>query len=170
MHINLIIGAIFILALWWLLRETRARKKEQKAEPAAMLKDELEKRRVGQEKSRRAAERLASLKKQRMLPVLEGVREMIAALSGEERSRGAMSAVENGPAVVLALKYRGKEEAFILEWDVKYFDLELFSSQSSLANVTGNYSIRLPDGSVAREEEFSPFMRTLSGLIADRFA
>lgn len=174
MHINLIIGAIFLLALWWLLRETRARKKAQKTEPAAMLKDEFEKRRAEQEKSRRASERLAELKKKRMAPVLEGTHEMIAALSAtlaaEKREPEGISVAENGQALVLALKYRGHEEAFILEWDVKNFDLELFSGTSSLANVNGAYIIRMPDGSMAREEEFSPFMRMLSGLIADRFA
>lgn len=170
MHINLILGAVFILALWWLLRETGARKKAQKAEPAAMLKDELEKRRAAQEHSRRATERLAALKKERMAPVLGGLREMVEALSDDDRKSGVMSVAENGPSAVLNLKYAGKEEAFILEWDVRSFDLELFAGEASLSGVSGTYTIRLPDGSTAREAEFPSFMRTVSGLIADRLA
>lgn len=170
MHINLILGAVFLLALWWLLREARARKKEQKADPAAMLKDELEKRRAAQEHGRRAGERLAALKKERMSPVLDGLRGMIAALPAKDRERGGITAAGNGSSVVLSLKYADKEEAFILEWDVRHFDLELFAGEASLSGTPGSYTARLPDGSIVREVELPAFMRALSGLIADRLA
>lgn len=170
MHVNLFLGLIFLLALWWLLRETRARKKDRTAEPAAMLKDELKKRRAAQEHGRRAARRLEALKKERMAPVLEGLREMLAALPPEDRERGVMSVAPDGSSVALTLKYAGREETFILDWDVKNFDLELFAGAAALTGVGGAYGIRLPDGSTVREAEFPAFMRALSGIIADRLA
>lgn len=168
MHINLIIGLVFFAALWWVIREFRADRKAKKADPGGMLKNELEKRRAAQEKSRRASLRLEKLKKERLAPVLNGLREMIRALPQKDREAGAMRVDEKDGAIEVTLGHGEETETLELGWDVKNFDLELFAGEAALTGAGGDYIIRMPDGSMLRRADFADFMRTLSGLIADR--
>lgn len=188
MHINLIIGLVFILAVWWLLREARARKKA-KAEPADMLKNELKKRQEAQEQKQRAADRLASLKNEHLSKMMEAVEQMRDALkSNSGQSLSAMREEDGISLAVRSCENTGKtratpsgangsghaasecEDIFYLEWNVRNFDLEVFSGTGSLRHVQGDYIIRMPDGSIVREKDFPGFMRAISGLIADRLA
>lgn len=168
MHINLIIGLIFLVTLWWFIRTLSADRRAKKTDPGGMLKDELEKRRAAQEKSRRATQRLAQLKGERLAPVLAGVRKMIDALPEKDRAAGLIRAAENNDAIEVTLERGGKSETLVLDWNVRNFDLELFAGTAALTGAAGDYIIRLPDGSMLRKAEFADFMRALSGLLADR--
>lgn len=181
MHINLILGLVVILAIWWLLKN-RQERKAANAEPADMLMDEISKRREAQLASTRAINRMRNLREQNMRPVAEGLKKMAAALpkNGPEQ----IIIEDNGELVRLTLHYAIKKELpdsperkpdinseiFEMEWNVKNFDIELFSGSSSLQSVSGEYIIRMKDGTILKETELTGFMRRVSALIADRLA
>lgn len=181
MHINLILGLIVVLAVWWLLKNHRENK-NSRAEPADMLMDEISKRRAAQDASKRATERLAALRTEKIRPVVDGLEKMARALPDSASS--GMELADRRENVRLTLSYPLKKEradnperepeiiseTFDIEWNIKNFDLELFSGSSSLQSVPGEYIIRMKDGTMLQESDFSGFMRRLSGIIADRLA
>jgi hypothetical protein len=142
-----------------------------------MLLGEIGRRRAAKLESKAAVERLLRLKTERLRPVAEGAREMIAALP-EGASRGSMRLQDEGSKIRLFLDYASVNppeqisESFILEWDVKNFDLEVFGGleQERADRVAGYYLIRLPDGILLKETEAGALLRRLSGLVADRLA
>ncbi len=174
MHINLILGFLVIIAVIWLVKSYRAQKAE-KAEPAQMLMDEMGKRRQAHDEGKRAGERLLELRIKRLRPVVQGVNDMKNALRPGE-SKGSLTVQDEGQTAVLHLEYKPRpesdpaRESLFLEWNVKNFDIELFSGQSSLQSVPGVYIIRMQDGAIIAEPDFNSYMRRLSGLIADRLA
>ncbi|MCL1915489.1 MAG: hypothetical protein FWG17_02075 [Desulfovibrionaceae bacterium] len=181
MHVGLISGLLVLLALGWLVLNFQRRRHERRT-PADMLLDELNLRRSTQEGNRRARERLEELKRARLRPVVEGVLEMIRALPGEgcgrlrlrDEERRALLEVpivpkgygERGEGI----GQEGQTETLTLEWDIRDFDLGFFAGADSLEGASGDYFLRLPDGSLIREAEFTVFMRRLSALLADRLA
>ncbi|MDR2503177.1 MAG: hypothetical protein LBD82_02140 [Deltaproteobacteria bacterium] len=172
MHINLLLGLVVLLAAWWLIRSRQNRKTAQK-KPAAMLLDEIGKRRAVRHESKRASEKLMRLKAERLRPVVEGVRDMIHALDEEGGAQAQrLRLTDEGRRAELEICHCGAEETetLILEWDVRDLDLDFFAAEDPLPDAQGDYIIRTPDGALLREAELTPFMRRLSGLIADRLA
>ena len=166
MHINLILGAVFILAIWWLLRQAGERRRAAKTQPAAMLRDEISRRREAIEQSERAATRLAGLKKEKAAQIFEALDDMLEALPPEYHN---MHSENMGEEVALSVQYKDKKkDTFHLFWDTRNFDLSFFASNETLKNVPGDYIVRMPDSSLLREPDFQSYIRRLSGLIADR--
>ncbi|MCL1889884.1 MAG: hypothetical protein FWF99_05215 [Desulfovibrionaceae bacterium] len=181
MHVGLILGLMVLLAFGWLALSFRRRRHEFRR-PADMLLDELNLRRSTQEGKLRARERLEDLKRARLRPVVEGVLEMIRALPGESGGRLRLRDEERRAVLEISAVpggygeqgggggHEGRTETLTLEWDIRDFDLDFFAGADYLEGASGDYFLRMPDGSLIRETELTVFMRRLSGLLADRLA
>lgn len=166
MHINLILGAVFLLAIWWLLRQAAERRRTAKTEPSDMLRDEITRRREAMAQSERAAARLTELKKAKTVEIFAALDDMLDGLPPECHH---LHSENLGDEVSLSVQYKEEmKDVFHLGWDIRNFDMGLFAGNEPLRNVPGDYIVRLPDGSLLRDADFQSYMRRLSGLIADR--
>ncbi|MDL2285532.1 hypothetical protein LJB93_02165 [Desulfovibrio sp. OttesenSCG-928-F07] len=154
-----------------------------------MLAKEIEKRRIAQSNSKVAAERLKDLRVKHMRAVVQAVSEMQNA-QPKSGAKASFTVQDNGETAVISFT-PGTEQAIndansdtnaalpdktlysekiTLEWNIKKFDIELFSGPAALQSVTGIYIIHMHDGTMLSEPDFTAYIQRISSLLADRLA
>jgi hypothetical protein len=172
MYINLILGGVFLVALWVLLHRllvrVRPREDESNAHDAgAILIRELEERRARGKDRDAAWERLSDAGAGRLDLLETALEKMRLAMPGEER--GKLSWVRDGAGIRLIVGKDGREHILALAWVVPDLDLGGLDSAQT-GDIPGRYRIRDPEGQETFFADMGPLVRNIARFIADILA
>ena len=175
-YINLILGGVVLLALYWLLFGRRGRKDK----PSEILQDEINKRRAVLEEGEAAARRYRILQEEHLKGVECALQDMLSALPPADREAGLLSWQSGSRELSLCVKSReecrsaleqgglAEPEEFFITWDIKDYDIPRLAAPMGRRAPAGMYCMRWGGGRRMEDTDLIEFIRRISGIIADR--
>lgn len=165
MHINLILGALVLAAIFWLVRGYRRSRRA----PGRMLDEELARRRKIKEERARALAKLDALRRERLAPLLEALDGMGQTLAtGGHPDLLSFSEADGKIQLSLAPPPGGPREplSLTITWADQHLDLQALQGKSGL-DIAGEYVLSYPEGQVRHFADLQSLLSALSVIIAD---
>lgn len=169
MYVNLILGGIALLVLWFYLRKMLVRHDILREDPAELLEREVAKRRAGEEDAAKAFERLRDAGRERMRPVAAALGAIEAAmpkLAGVPRK--TLRWDDNGDSIIIRMQGGEDGEGANLAVNWRVPDLDLQKAARLGGDLPGVFVLKRSDSNQEEQiENVDACVRRITSFIVD---
>lgn len=177
MYINLILGLVALIVVWFYLRKMLVREDDLRESPTELLEKEVARRRAAEAEAEKVFERLRDAAKERMRPVAAALAEMRAAMPSVAGDKAGspqklLTWDDDGDTILVRVRESGASEdaaTLAVSWRIPEMDLRRAAGFG--VPMPGVYVLRRSDrGGEDTVAGLDACVRAMSSFIVDFMA